>query len=62
MFDNCLYDACMVKEDRERLVCEAAEAFVERCQELGVVVDAWRTPDFCRKSLCSAANNFGIRS
>ncbi|XP_061876209.1 IgGFc-binding protein-like isoform X2 [Colius striatus] len=47
--EDCAFDACHYKGHRDTL-CRAVAAYVSECQSRGVVVEEWRSPDFCGPS------------
>lgn len=49
-YNDCVYDVCMSHGDRN-VLCNSISAYVSDCQTIGVKINSWRTPDFCRKFL-----------
>lgn len=47
-YRDCVYDVCMSQGDRN-VLCNSISAYVTDCQTIGVKIDHWRRPDFCRK-------------
>lgn len=47
-YRDCVYDVCMSHGDRG-ILCNSISAYVTDCQTIGVKIDSWRTPTFCRK-------------
>lgn len=43
---DCAFDACHYKGHRDT-VCQGISAYVTACQSHGVVVETWRTAEFC---------------
>ncbi|XP_050843022.1 IgGFc-binding protein-like isoform X2 [Serinus canaria] len=46
---DCAFDACHYKGHRDT-VCQGVSAYVTACQSHGVVVETWRTAEFCALS------------
>ncbi|KAG5842831.1 hypothetical protein ANANG_G00181920 [Anguilla anguilla] len=57
-FRDCVYDVCMSGGDRHAL-CGSIEAYVSDCQNMGVSVQNWRSPNFCPLS-CPANSHYKI--
>lgn len=49
-YRDCVYDVCMSNGDRN-VLCHSISSYVSDCQTIGVQINSWRTPDFCRKSM-----------
>lgn len=47
-FRDCVYDVCMSQGQRN-ILCGSITAYVSDCQAIGVKINNWRTPTFCRK-------------
>ncbi|XP_069057914.1 alpha-tectorin-like [Pleurodeles waltl] len=43
---GCIYDLC-VTEGNQSTLCNALQAYTERCQALNVIVGQWRSSGFC---------------
>ncbi len=48
-FNACVIDVCLSDDVNRNSLCQAIEAYVHECQQLGVEVPVWRRPHFCRK-------------
>ncbi|KAF4089273.1 hypothetical protein AMELA_G00064400 [Ameiurus melas] len=46
-FQNCVFDLCALGGPHSAL-CEAIEAYVNECQDRGVLIGPWRNSTFCR--------------
>lgn len=46
-YRDCVYDVCMSQGDRN-VLCHSISAYLTDCQTIGVKINDWRTPDFCR--------------
>lgn len=49
-YRDCVYDVCMSHGDRN-VLCHSISSYVSDCQTIGVKINSWRTPDFCREFL-----------
>lgn len=47
-YDECMYDVCVVPEERDDMLCSSLAQFVSRCNENDYFYN-WRTPDLCRE-------------
>lgn len=47
-YRDCVFDVCVSGGDRHAL-CGSIDAYVSDCQNLGVPIQNWRTPTFCRE-------------
>ncbi|KAM9352917.1 IgGFc-binding protein-like [Symphorus nematophorus] len=46
-YDNCVHDLC---SSNQTGLCLILSSYVAVCQEMGAIVDEWRTPNFCELS------------
>ncbi|XP_071325188.1 IgGFc-binding protein [Trachinotus anak] len=46
-YDNCVHDLCY---GNQTALCQILTSYVTVCQEMGAVVDEWRTSNFCNLS------------
>ncbi|XP_069497528.1 IgGFc-binding protein-like [Ambystoma mexicanum] len=53
---SCIYDLCATSGN-QTMLCQALEAYSERCQALGITVGQWRQPSFCAVS-CPANSQY----
>lgn len=49
--DNCVFDACLVKENRQDMICKSVEDFADKCREKYDITINWRSQKFCRMFL-----------
>lgn len=47
-FRDCVFDLCEL-DGVKHILCEAIEAYVNECQDRGVVIGSWRNETFCRE-------------
>ncbi|CAD5116778.1 DgyrCDS5627 [Dimorphilus gyrociliatus] len=45
--DNCVFDACLVKDNRNEMICKSIEDFADKCREKYDVAVVWRKNNFC---------------
>lgn len=50
-FRDCVYDVCVAKGGVQML-CHSISAYVIDCQDVGVKIQSWRTPELCRELFC----------
>ncbi|KAI7798981.1 hypothetical protein IRJ41_016048, partial [Triplophysa rosa] len=57
-FNECVYDVCIGEGDRD-MFCQSVGSYVIDCQDFGVAIQNWRTPQFCPLT-CPANSHYQI--
>ncbi|CAJ1061665.1 LOW QUALITY PROTEIN: IgGFc-binding protein [Xyrichtys novacula] len=57
-YDNCVHDLC---HNNQTTLCRILSSYVAVCQEMGVIMDEWRSPNFCNL-LCPQNSQYRLCS
>uniref|UniRef100_A0A3B4XKY7 VWFD domain-containing protein n=1 Tax=Seriola lalandi dorsalis TaxID=1841481 RepID=A0A3B4XKY7_SERLL len=57
-YDNCVRDLCY---GNQTVLCQILSSYVTVCQEMGAIVDEWRTSNFCNLS-CPSNSEYRLCS
>ncbi|XP_067399057.1 IgGFc-binding protein-like [Emydura macquarii macquarii] len=57
-FQDCVYDYCFFK-GQQAVICQLISSYAAACQAAGVIINAWRTNNFCSPS-CAQNSHYEV--